>query len=65
MIQELSQAVSKAVTPAVISGGSAGISFFAETLPIVQWCAGAIAIVSGVLAAAWVVFQYLQTRKGK
>lgn len=55
--------VSRALTPATISGSTAFISFAAKTLPIVQWLAGVVAIVSGVLAAAWVVYQWQQRRK--
>lgn len=36
-------------TKAVITGSGALIAWFADTLPIVQWCAGAVAVIVGVL----------------
>jgi len=36
-------------TKAVITGSGALIAWFASTLPIVQWCAGVVAVIVGVL----------------
>jgi len=38
------------VKAATVAVPSALVSWFADTLPIVQWCAGALAIVVSVLA---------------
>lgn len=57
-----------AVAPAVVSGGSATVSFFADTLPMVQWLAATVAIVSGVLGGSWVAYQFYcawQAHRGK
>lgn len=37
---------------AAASGGSTTISWFAETLPVVQWCGVVVGIVSGIIAIA-------------
>ena len=41
-----------AVISAAVSGGAAGASWFVKTLPVVQWCAAVVAIVSGLIAIA-------------
>jgi hypothetical protein len=46
-----------------LSGGSALVSFFAETLPVVQWLAACVAIVSGLVGIAWVGYQYAKRRR--
>jgi hypothetical protein len=43
---------------AVASGSSAIVSYTATNLPVVQYVAGCIAIVSGALASAWVIFKF-------
>lgn len=43
---------------AVVSGSSAFVAWFAETLPILQWLAALAAILSGLMAAAWVAFKF-------
>lgn len=61
------QDIQRAVVPAAVSGGSATVSFFASTLPVVQWCAGAVAIVSGLLGASWAAlkwWEWFKARKG-
>lgn len=47
---QLVQAMQKPTTAAAISGNSVLISFFATTLPVVQWIAALLAIVVGGLA---------------
>jgi hypothetical protein len=38
------------VGTAAASGGGTLISFFADTLPIIQWFAATVALISGVVA---------------
>jgi hypothetical protein len=40
------------VGAAATSSGFTGVSFFADTLPIVQWCGAVVAILSGAIAIA-------------
>lgn len=47
----------RAVAPAATSVSSTIVSFFVQSLPMVQWLSAAVAIVSGVLAIVWVVIQ--------
>lgn len=54
---EVAEALKRAVAPAGTSVGSATLSFFAHSLPVLQWFSAAVAIVSGVLAIAWVAIQ--------
>lgn len=42
--------VKTAFAAASVSTGSAATSFFVATLPIVQWSAAAVAVISGVVA---------------
>ncbi len=53
MIQDALK-VSAAVT---LSGSSAGVSFYADTLPMIQWYAALIAITSGLVGMMWVAIQ--------
>ena len=43
---------------AVASGSSAIVSYTATNLPVVQYAAACVAIVSGALASAWVVYKF-------
>lgn len=38
------------------------VSFAASTLPLMQWIAAAVAIISGLTGVAWVAYQYVQRR---
>jgi hypothetical protein len=42
----------KTVIAAATSSGAAATSWFATTLPVVQWCAAAVAVLSGLVALA-------------
>jgi hypothetical protein len=55
----------RAVAPAATSAGSTVVSFFAYSLPVVQWLSAVIAIVSGVLAIVWVVIQIRDRLRGR
>lgn len=57
--------ISGAVTPASVSLGATSVSFFATTLPVLQWFAAAVAISSGFIAVAWVVAQWREQLKRK
>jgi hypothetical protein len=46
-----------AVAPAATSVGTSMLSFFASTLPVVQWLSAAVAVVSGLFAIVWVGIQ--------
>ena len=52
-----------AAIAASVSIGSAGTSFFVATLPVVQWLAGAVAIISGIIAILLGVTKLRQWRK--
>lgn len=48
---------------ATVSASSAFVAWFAETLPILQWLAALAAILSGLMAAAWVGFKFYKVWK--
>lgn len=48
---------------AVISGSTAFISFFSQTLPIVQWLAALVAIAAGIVAILWTGYKFAMLRK--
>lgn len=48
---------------AIASGSSAVVSYTATNLPVVQYVAACVAIVSGILAGAWVVFKFYMAFK--
>jgi len=47
----------------VVSASSAGVSWFTETLPVLQWLAALAAVLSGLAAFAWVVFKFYKVWK--
>jgi hypothetical protein len=58
--------VKDAAIAAVVSAGSAGTSFFVATLPVVQWLAAVVAVISGLVAIALGVtklHQWLKSRR--
>ena len=55
--------VKSVVTFFGLSGGTALSSFFVDTLPVVQWCAGVTAILSGLVGILWVVVQFRRSRR--
>lgn len=55
--------VSAVSAAAGLSSSSALISFFAETLPVLQWLAACVAIISGCVGIAWVGYQYISRRR--
>ena len=55
--------MSPEVSSAATSCGSAVVCFAAETLPVVQWIAGAVAIIAGVVAVLWTAYKFLKLRK--
>jgi hypothetical protein len=59
------ETIKGAVTPAAASIGSAALSFFANTLPTVQWISAAVAIVSGLFAITWVGIQIHDRLRGR
>ena len=60
------QEISKAVAPTTLSVSSTVVSFFATTLPVVQWMAAAVAVASGLVAIVWVIVQIRdRLRRGK
>lgn len=50
---------------AAASGGSAIVSFTATSLPVVQFVAACVAILSGLLAGAWVAYKFYLALRGK
>lgn len=50
MTQSIVQHAQHPPIAGVVSGSSALISFFASTLPVVQWIAASVAIVVGLIA---------------
>lgn len=45
---------------AAASCSSAMVCFAVKTLPLVQWVAGAVAIVAGVVAIAWTIYKFVR-----
>jgi hypothetical protein len=58
--QITSQAIQHPGVAATVSGSSTLVSFFASTLPIVQWIAASVAIVVGLIAIVGAVRKYLR-----
>lgn len=52
-------------TYAGMSGAATLISFFVATLPIVQWCAALMAVVSGAVAVVWGVLKIVDRLKDR
>lgn len=62
--------IHKAIVPAGVSVSSATLSvtahhmtWFQDTLPLVQWLSAVVAIVSGVTGITWVVLQILNRKR--
>lgn len=52
---QIVQSVQKPLNAAAASGSGAFISFFAKTLPVIQWTAASLAILVSLIAIAPVV----------
>jgi len=50
---------------AIVSVSGAFVSWFANTLPVMQWCAAAAAVFSGVLAGLWVLIKIRDRLAGR
>lgn len=59
--QKVSQHTAESL--AAVSTSSAFVAWFANTLPILQWLAALAAILSGLMAAAWVAFKFYKVWK--
>lgn len=69
------KSVTRAVIPAGVSASSATIStaphlvipmnWFVHTLPLLQWAATFVAILSGAMSALWVGLQFYERLKNK
>lgn len=65
MSEDIHDHIHKAVAPAAVSANTATISFFADTLPVLQWVGAVIAIISGVLGSSWAAYQFYYAWKAR